>query len=214
VVFLLGKIGLTLLGFCGMMNVVIVKNHYLIVKLQRKKMTTSSQNDPSIEELTKQLLQQEIANQQSKFESEEKINKNSIFFGNLINSVVSIIVLTLTVFWIQFLIDVVQKFSPTLTNLGIAGTIGLVSTILIYINNFVFTDMFSKSKAEVKDLLFGVSLDIKGINSSLESQTKLMQELRQDSTKIQDKISVLPVIQERLDNLIKTVEKIEKKVSQ
>jgi hypothetical protein len=177
-------------------------------------MTTSSQNDPSIEELTKQLLTQEIANQKSKFESEQKISKNSIFFGNLINSVVSIIVLTLTVFWIQFLIDVVQKFSPTLTNLGIAGTIGVVSTILIYINNFVFTDMFSKSKAEVKDLLFGVSLDINDIKSSLESQTKLMQDLRQDSTKIQDKISVLPVIQEKLDNLVKTVDKIEKKVNQ
>jgi hypothetical protein len=150
---------------------------------------------------------------QDQIEQNLKIAKNKAIFSSLLNFLVYGLIVFLASSLILYLMDNFQKSNPSLTTSGTILTITITLGIFTYINNYKFVNMNLEAQTTMEKQNSAISNQLTRIEGISLATQKEVSEMRVEIKDIESKVSVLPVIQERLDNLKKTVDKIEQKVN-
>ena len=144
--------------------------------------------------------QQELHQKQIQILDEDlKTARDKAVLSSLINFLVLGFIVALALYFIFFLFGAIESNSIGLTKVGSGFIIGLLLSLLTYINNFKFTNMSLKNQSTYER---GMT-QIAGQLGSIQETLKLLPEMRADLKAIPEMRADLKAIQDRL-SLIET----------
>jgi ABC-type multidrug transport system fused ATPase/permease subunit len=129
--------------------------------------------------------------------SQLKESKNKVFLGSLINFLVSSLIVFGLLYLMFFLFGAVESNTIGLTKVGSGFIIGLLLSLLTYINNIKFTNM----NLDAQNMYERGNTQIAGQLGSIQETLKLLPEMRADLKAIpamQETLKAIPAIQETL----------------